>query len=190
MKKTFKLFAIAIAACSLFVACGDDDDDELVVENNIGVNFGGKEWLAQEILGDDYSQSYGQIGLGVYKDYEDEDAPYTEGYCKSTVSHEVWNGTTDNYMAYAQSEEDVTETEDFYFLNWQPVSFDENITAIDLDGCTFTGVFSGILYNFPEAMEPDATMADVTKKDITLTINNATWEWINKGNTFKNLKAK
>lgn len=178
MKKTFKLFAIAIAACSLFVACGDDEETPAVV-NGIEVNFDGNKWTAQDILGVNFSEGYNLVQLGIFKDYDNEEtAPSATGYIPSKIATVVHNTGDYYFFFYQENDNDFTVMEGETYPNWQPDAFREEVTAIDLTALTVSSNCTGTMWNIPEALNaPEGTpVADLPHKDMTITMNNATWE--------------
>lgn len=98
MKKVFKLFSVmALAALPLvFTACGDDEEGENVVANEIKVTFGNASWTPAytnaQLATDEISLSVAQVASNqypiAYLDYYDESAVSTGTYT-SNPSMEV-----------------------------------------------------------------------------------------------------
>jgi hypothetical protein len=190
MKKVFKMMVCALAACSLFVACGDEEETE---KDGIKVAFGEESWKAADILGVDYSTVAGVVQLGAFKDLESTTTPYVQGYVPHTPSTVTYNAANNYYyMFYYENDNDYTpginrSGDTVNYPNWQPYSFTEEITAIDLTALTISGNCSGTLYSYPEAVAANS-VENATKKDLSVTINNATWEnAVSKGKNFKTM---
>ena len=188
MKKVFKMMVCALAACSLFVACGDEEETE---KDGIKVAFGEESWEAADVLGVDYSSQAGVVKLGAYQDYESTTTPYVQGYVPNTPSTVAYNRENYYYMFYYENDDDYTpgvnrSGQTVNYPNWQPYSFNEEITAIDLTALTISGNCTGTLYSYPEAVAAQS-VENATKKDLNVTINNATWENAAKGMNFKTM---
>ncbi len=183
MKKVFKMMAIALTACGLFVACGDKNEEEEQVKDGIAVAFGeDTSWDAQDILGDQsYVAQYNVMQLGAFKDYDDAEAPYTQGYLAPAVGTYTHVAQQDYYyMFYFENENDYTVYNGNNYPKWQARTFNEDITAIDLTAMTISGNCNGTLYNLTDYMNEVTT-----EKDLVVTMTNAAWEDVSKARGFK-----
>ena len=177
MKKVFKLFSVmALAALPLvFTACGDDEEE--TVKDGIAVSFGSTAWDANDILGDP-TVATNLMGLGAYKDFDDADAPYTQGFIAPAVAVNTFSGTNDDdhYFFYFENEENYYG--DTQYPLWQPKKgMTTTITAIDLTALTLSGNVAGTMFNMADAVEAGSSDAEsVATNDLNITITNANWE--------------
>lgn len=191
MKKTLRFLGLAFVACSLFVACGDDPEEE-TVKDGIAVTFDTDAWEAADILGTDYSTIH-YLELGAFKNYDSETTPWVQGYIPSEVADIVWPGSSQaspdyHYMFYYENDNDYTAYNNSNYPNWQPTAndFHETITAIDLTALTLSGTCTGSMRYFPDILNGSETP---TTKALTVNINNATWEAVTPSSKGRVMKA-
>ena len=149
------------------------------IVKGVKVDFGTESWTATSCLGDDYSE-YGLLGFGAFKNYENANAPFIQGYFRSTVGSATHASGDYNYFFYYENENDfMTDTDGSLsgqagaqLPNWQPGSQTQQVTAIDLNACTISGNVHGNSFYLPDYVNNVETT-----RELNITVNNAQWEW-------------
>lgn len=158
--------SVAVVACAMLVACGKDEE----VPEGTQVTFDGKSWMATDVLGE---QGYdNMMMMGAFQNYESETTPWTQGYIPTTVSSVEFADGNHYYFFYVENDEDFLEYNNNIYARWQPETFTESITAIDLTALTLDAEMNGTMYDMAEYVNNEK---DVTAK-MKITCSNAKWE--------------
>lgn len=187
MKKFFRLFSVmALAALPLvFTSCGDKEENN--TKDGIAVSFGSTAWDAKDILGESYT---GIMQLGAFKDYDDANAPYSQGYLVPAIGDVTYTANNDDYhyFFYYENEDNFITMNGNEYPVWQPrAGMKTTISAIDLTALTLSGAVEGTMFNLEEAIEQNSSEG-VTENTLTITMSNANWEVISsKGKNFKQM---
>ncbi len=195
MKNIFKVMGIAILACSMMVACGNDEENEGNNNNNGGntepqveegfvVTKDGSSWTAVEFLG-----RYNEAGadFDAYLTVEAyqttaEDSPCVAGFLQATViSGATYESTGGDIINYRDVNDIYEDTEgvlgdaggQYYNFVSDPSSFVENITAIDVNATTISGNWTENYVDIPTYIANGGTYDGA--KVLSGVMTNATW---------------
>lgn len=126
-------------------------------------------------VSDEYLDYDGSLYHLVCKNYDAiETEPLVSGYAASEV------GTTEDpdcevcMFFYQANINDVFNYNDTDYPMWQPYSFSQNITAIDLNAHTLSSVVNAEVFNGEAYISSGGT--DMTPVPLVVTYKNATWE--------------
>ena len=208
MKKTLKFFALMMAACAtMFVACGDKDNDNDGGNGGNGGNGGGGE--QPPALQTSWSASFDGEPLDIagYSDFQTngEDlwlaqfASQAEGTTVYFPYIVMWmqGNATSNFSVYPSGAIELYK--DTYYTagtsqygDWQYYATN-SITCSALDLSTlvvsFTGTFT--MYDLGEIVdETYDDPADCTQKQLTVTVTDAQFEIPSKGAGLHKMEVK
>ncbi|MBR1766304.1 MAG: hypothetical protein IJ745_04600 [Bacteroidales bacterium] len=178
---------VALMACSLFMACGSDSDDNdstATSGNSVKVTFGDTQWTATKGLL--YTGTDGNE-LRIFQ--TENEMPFfglmfnaTPGSYRGEAS--LQNSSSGEYTYYSWTNEDISNlsyAEEDYFQGggniytgeWKPVTAQLTITAFDANALTASMTLVSHMYNYKMWYQDDVTNAeDAPTKDLKAEINN------------------
>ena len=133
------------------------------VPDHANVSYANTDWVASTIGCGTSGSSF--ITL-LYQDYQNRaTTPHVYINGGKTTGEFVMSNSNNYGWFYFNYEEDFTLDEGEEYPTWQPASFTQNITAIDMNAHTFTFTAEGSVFNLAEYNE------DTTENHTNTTIN-------------------
>ena len=147
------------------------------------LSFQGNTWTAANLDAYDHSDE-GYLTFVIFKTLNDQNDVWLEGFLETTPGTYTYESSQGDYFAYrdvnniySDDNGDLGEAGGQYYY-WQvdKYSFEENVTAVDLNNKSFNATWSEDIFGIEDYIAAGNTIPD-NVYPLTCQMVNATWTW-------------